>query len=78
MARILLADDDAATRDFVQRALATDGHAVNSTQDGSEADSTTPNEAGLPTWTRRLPAYSIVVGMGATTRRPTPQRDVLW
>ena len=37
MARILLADDDAASRDFVQLALATDGHAVNSTQDGSEA-----------------------------------------
>jgi two-component system, cell cycle response regulator CpdR len=37
MARILLADDDAATRDLVQRALATDGHAVTPTQDGSEA-----------------------------------------
>jgi two-component system cell cycle response regulator CpdR len=37
MARILLADDDAATRDLVQRALATDGHSVVSTQDGSEA-----------------------------------------
>lgn len=37
MARILLADDDAATRDLVQRALATDGHQVVSTQDGAEA-----------------------------------------
>jgi len=37
MARILLADDDAATRDMVERALATDGHAVTPTQDGTEA-----------------------------------------
>ena len=37
MARILLADDDAATRDLVKRALAIDGHAVTSTQDGTEA-----------------------------------------
>jgi CheY-like chemotaxis protein len=37
MARILLADDDVATRDLVQRALALDGHQVVSTQDGSEA-----------------------------------------
>jgi len=37
MARILLADDDAATRDLVQRALALDGHEVILTQDGSEA-----------------------------------------
>jgi CheY-like chemotaxis protein len=37
MARILLADDDAATRELVQRALATGGHAVSSTQDGAEA-----------------------------------------
>jgi two-component system cell cycle response regulator CpdR len=37
MARILLADDDAATRDLVERALAVDGHAVTSTQDGAEA-----------------------------------------
>ena len=37
MARILLADDDAATRDFVQRALAIDGHAVTPTTDGTEA-----------------------------------------
>ena len=37
MARILLADDDAATRDLVKRALATDGHTVTSTQDGAEA-----------------------------------------
>ena len=37
MARILLADDDAATRELVERALSTDGHSVTSTQDGSEA-----------------------------------------
>ena len=37
MARILLADDDASTRDLVQRALAMDGHAVTPTQDGTEA-----------------------------------------
>jgi len=37
MARILLADDDAATRKLVQRALAMDGHDVIVTQDGAEA-----------------------------------------
>jgi CheY-like chemotaxis protein len=37
MARILLADDDAAARDLVKRALAGDGHTVVSTQDGAEA-----------------------------------------
>jgi two-component system cell cycle response regulator CpdR len=37
MARILLADDDAAARDLVQRALASDGHSVTCTQDGVEA-----------------------------------------
>jgi two-component system cell cycle response regulator CpdR len=37
MARILLADDDAAARDLVQRALAVDGHTVTCTQDGAEA-----------------------------------------
>ena len=37
MARILLAEDDAATRDMVQRALAMDGHEVIVTQDGAEA-----------------------------------------
>jgi len=37
MARILLADDDAATRDLVQRALGLDGHEVAVTQDGAEA-----------------------------------------
>jgi two-component system, cell cycle response regulator CpdR len=37
MAHILLADDDAATRDLVQRALSTDGHSVTPTQDGAEA-----------------------------------------
>ena len=37
MARILLADDDAAARDLVQRALAGDGHHVVATHDGAEA-----------------------------------------
>ena len=37
MARILLADDDAATRDLVRRALEADGHTVHVTQDGGEA-----------------------------------------
>ena len=37
MARILLAEDDASTRDMVQRALAMDGHDVVVTQDGAEA-----------------------------------------
>jgi two-component system cell cycle response regulator CpdR len=37
MARILLAEDDAATRDMAQRALALDGHEVTVTQDGAEA-----------------------------------------
>lgn len=37
MARILLADDDAATRDMVSRALAADGHAVEVASDGQEA-----------------------------------------
>ena len=37
MARILLAEDDAATRDLVQRALGLDGHEVVVTQDGMEA-----------------------------------------
>ena len=37
MARILLADDDAAARDLVKRALAVDGRAVTCTQDGAEA-----------------------------------------
>jgi len=37
MARILLADDDGATRDLVKRALEADGHSVDATQDGTEA-----------------------------------------
>jgi CheY-like chemotaxis protein len=37
MARILLADDDAAARDLVQRALTGAGHSVTCTQDGAEA-----------------------------------------
>ncbi len=37
MAHILLADDDQATRDLVKRALVSDGHRVDLTQDGAEA-----------------------------------------
>ncbi|MFA5956775.1 response regulator [Hyphomicrobium sp.] len=37
MATILLADDDAAVRDLVKRALISDGHTVHVTQDGVEA-----------------------------------------
>jgi DNA-binding NtrC family response regulator len=37
MATILLADDDAAVRDMVRRALSSDGHTVQVTQDGVEA-----------------------------------------
>src|SRR6185437_11041691 len=37
MATILLADDDAAVRDLVKRALSADGHTVHVTQDGLEA-----------------------------------------
>ncbi|HML28322.1 MAG TPA: response regulator [Hyphomicrobium sp.] len=37
MATILLADDDAAVRDLVRRALTSEGHAVHVTQDGLEA-----------------------------------------
>jgi two-component system, cell cycle response regulator CpdR len=46
MARILLADDDAAARDLVQRALAVDGHAVTCTQDGAEALEQIQSSAG--------------------------------
>jgi CheY-like chemotaxis protein len=37
MVRILLAEDDGATRELVQRALGLDGHNVVVTQDGAEA-----------------------------------------
>ncbi len=37
MATILLADDDAAVRDLVRRALTSEGHSVHVTQDGIEA-----------------------------------------
>lgn len=37
MANILLADDDAAVRDLVRRALTAEGHNVHVTQDGGEA-----------------------------------------
>lgn len=34
---ILLADDDAGTRELIKRALESDGHAVSAAQDGAEA-----------------------------------------
>lgn len=37
MARIILADDDAAMRDLAKRALQADGHTVSVAQDGQEA-----------------------------------------
>jgi two-component system, cell cycle response regulator CpdR len=37
MAHILLADDDAAARDLVKRALELDGHSVQMAGDGAEA-----------------------------------------
>lgn len=37
MARIILADDDAAMRDLARRALAADGHSVSVMQDGQDA-----------------------------------------
>lgn len=37
MARILLAEDDSAVRDFVRRALEIDGHDVTAVHDGGEA-----------------------------------------
>lgn len=37
MARILLADDDAAMRDMARRALQADGHSVTVVQDGQDA-----------------------------------------
>ena len=37
MARILLADDEAASRDLVARALETDGHTVSAATSGAEA-----------------------------------------
>lgn len=37
MGTILLADDDAAMRDFVKRALSADGHTVYAADDGTEA-----------------------------------------
>jgi DNA-binding NtrC family response regulator len=37
MARILLAEDDAAMLDVVRRALEADGHSITAAQDGQEA-----------------------------------------
>lgn len=49
MAHILLADDDAATRDLITRALEADGHTVTATSDGAEALETfEKNPASFP------------------------------
>lgn len=37
MARVLLAEDDAAVREFVRRALSHDGHEITAVDDGTEA-----------------------------------------
>ena len=37
MARILLADDEAGTRDFVKRSLEQDGHVIATASEGAEA-----------------------------------------
>ena len=47
MATILLADDDAAVRDLVRRALSSDGHNVHVTQDGVEALEVARHERGF-------------------------------
>jgi CheY-like chemotaxis protein len=48
MANILLADDDAAVRDLVRRALVSEGHTVHVTQDGGEAlDHLTAHSAAI-------------------------------
>ncbi|MBK9079071.1 MAG: response regulator [Hyphomicrobium sp.] len=48
MATILLADDDAAVRDLVRRALTAEGHSVHVTQDGGEAlDYLTANSSSI-------------------------------
>lgn len=47
MAHILLADDDQATRDLVKRALVSDGHTVDLTQDGAEALATLAAQDGF-------------------------------
>ena len=52
MAHILLADDDQATRDLVKRALESDKHTVDLTQDGAEA---------LDTLTAAAAAFDVLV-----------------
>jgi DNA-binding NtrC family response regulator len=47
MATILLADDDAAVRDLVRRALSSEGHTVHVTQDGLEALDTLGASSGV-------------------------------
>lgn len=52
MARILLAEDDTAVRDFVRRALEMDGHDVTAVHDGGEA---------LERLTSPLDAYDLLL-----------------
>ena len=46
MARILIADDDKASLEFVRRALQQDGHQVAAVEDGSEALATLTGSPG--------------------------------
>jgi two-component system, cell cycle response regulator CpdR len=46
MARILLADDEAATRELLKRALSNDGHEIVVAEDGQEALEHLQNAAG--------------------------------
>jgi two-component system, cell cycle response regulator CpdR len=52
MARILLADDETATRDLVTRALESDGHVVSAMANGSDA---------LDLLTANASAYDVLV-----------------
>ena len=47
MARILLADDEAATRDFIKRALEQDSHEIVTATDGTEALGQLTGDAGF-------------------------------
>ena len=80
MARILLADDDAATRDLVQRALATDGHNVTPTQDGVEALEKlreSPDEFDLLITDVQMPGVDGIAVAEAGTKENAALRVVL-
>lgn len=54
MASILLADDDAAVRELVSRALIGEGHSVHVTQDGLEAFELFEARGQLSIWSCRM------------------------